>query len=192
MRGWFLGSVCVALLVAQAAVGPLLTAPGGAGPDLLLPAVVFVALVAPRSTSPFFYLALGTLSDLVAVPHPGLRGFAYVIVGLAVENINPGRRRRNPFVHGLLAAFGALFVEVVYCVAAVRGWPGGGGAELRVALNSAMLTGMAALFLSWPLSALSRLFNWPSSRTPASWAQIVAAAGAGTGMAPRRGRQGAR
>ena len=188
MRGWFLGSICAALALAEAIVGPLLATPGGAGPDLLLPLVVFVALVAPRAVSPFFYLALGTFSDLVAVPHPGLRGFAYVAVGLAVENINPGGWRRNPFVLGVLAAAGSLCVEAVYWLVAAHGWPEGPAAAVRVVLHSALLTGLVALLMGWPLSALSRLFNWPSSGVPVSWAQIAAAAGAGAAASPRRGR----
>jgi rod shape-determining protein MreD len=189
MRGWFLGTVCAVLAVAEVSVGPLLATPGGAGPDLLLPLVVFVALVAPRAVSPLFYLALGTISDLVAVPHPGLRGFAYVVVGLAVENVSPGGWRRSPFVQGVLAAAGSFCVEAVYYLAAARGWPGGAEPALQVAFHSALLTGLAALFLGWPLGALSRVFNWPSSGAPVSWAQVVAAAGAGVAGAPRRGRQ---
>jgi len=188
MRGWFLGTACVTLVVAEVAAGPLLATAGGAGPDLLLPLVVFVALVAPRAVSPLFYLLLGLLSDLLAVPHPGLRGFTYVVVGLAVENVNPGSWRRSPLVQGVLAAAGSFCVEAIYCLAAVRGWPGGTDGALRVALHSALLTGLAALLLGWPLRGLSRLFNWPSSGVPVSWAQIVAAAGAGTAAVPRQRR----
>jgi len=188
VRGWFLGTVCAVLAAAEMAVGPLLATPGGAGPDLLLPVVVFVALVAPRQVSPLFYLAMGLLADLVAVPHPGLRGFTFTAVGLAVENVNPGSWRRNPLVQGVLAAAGSFCVEAVYALAAARGWPGGAGVALRVALHSALLTGLAAALLGWPLSLVSRLFGWPSPRQPVSWAQIVAAAGAGTSAAPRRGR----
>jgi rod shape-determining protein MreD len=188
MRGWFLSTAVTVLVVGEVAVGPLLAADGGAGPDLLLPLVVYVALVAPRAVNPLFYLMLGLLSDLLSVPHPGLRGFSYVVVGLAVENVNPGTWRRNPFVQGVLAAVGSFCVEAVYGLAAVHNWPGGTYGALRVALHSALFTGLAALLLGWPLRGLSRLFNWPSSGAPASWAQIVAAAGAGTAAAPRRER----
>jgi hypothetical protein len=91
-------------------------------------------------------------------------------------------------VQGVLAAAGSFCVEAVYCLAAVRHWPGGTDGALRVALHSALLTGLTALLLGWPLRGLSRLFHWPSSGAPVSWAQIVAAAGAGTAAAPRRGR----
>jgi len=188
MRGWFLGTACAALALAEVAFGPLLATGRGAGPDLLLPLVVYVALVAPRTVSPFLYLALGMLSDLLAVPHPGLRGFMYVAVGMAVEHVNPGRWRRSPLAQGVLAAAGSFGVEAVYFLVAARDWPGGAYGAARVALLSAAATGLAALALGPPLNALSRVFNWPSSGAPISWAQLVAAAGAGALRAPRRGR----
>jgi len=122
------------------------------------------------------------------VPRPGLRGLAYVLVALAVEHINPGAWRRNPAVQGVLAAAGSLFVEVLYFAVARRDWPGGPEGALRVAAVSALLTGLAALAMGWPLNRLAGAFNWPPSGMPRSWSQLVAAAGAGVARAPRRGK----
>lgn len=186
MRFWFLGTACATMMVAQAALGPLLTLDGGAGADLLLPLVVYIALVAPRAVTPFLYLALGVFSDLVATPHPGLRSFMFVMVGLAVENVNPGGWRRNPFVQAVLTVAGSFCVEAVYFMVAAHNWPLGLHGALRVAVYSALMTGAVSFVIGWPLNWLSRVFNWPSSGTPVSWAQVVAAAGAGVSRAPRR------
>lgn len=185
MRVWFLVTVFSVLAAADIALGPVLVTADGAGPDLLLPLAVYVALCAPWSVRPWFYWGLGTFSDLVAVPSPGLRGFTYLMVALAIERLSPGRRRRNPLLHGVLIGAGALVIEAVYFVAARHSWPGGGAAAATVVLKSALMTGLAGLLLCWPLNMASRLFGWPAPGRPLSWGQLMASAASGTGRAPR-------
>ena len=189
MRAWFLTTAFICLAAADLALAPVLVTSRGAGPDLVLPLVVYVAVVAPWSVHPLFYFGLGTFSDLFAVPRPGLRGFTYLMVALAIERLKPGRRRRNPLVHGLLAAAASLGIEIVYLMVAQRSWPAGFAAGLDVAMTSALFTGAAALLLAGPLNLAARLFRWPPSGGALSWSQLMAAAAAGTGRAPRRRRK---
>lgn len=186
VKAWFLTTAFILLALAEVALGPVLVTSSGAGPDLVLLLAVYVALAAPWSVHPFFYFGLGTFSDIFAVPRPGLRGFTYLMVALAIERLSPGRRRRNPVVYGVLAALAALGVELVYLVAAARGWPAGLGAGLGVAVKSALLTGAAALVLGPAANLMARLFGWPAAGARLSWSQLRAAAAAGTGRAPRR------
>ena len=188
MKNWFL--VCTFLLLASAEVafGPLMVSADGAGPDLVLVLAVFLAMRAPWSLHLFFYLGLGTFSDILTVPHPGLRGFTYVLVAMAVERVNPGKHRRNPAVLGVLCAAGALCVEVVYLLVGARGWPEGLGAGFAVAAKSALFTGLAGLLLGWPLNLASRLMGWPPSVDPLSWSQLLSAAASGTLRTPRTGK----
>jgi hypothetical protein len=55
-----------------------------------------------------------------------------------------------------------------------------------VAAIGALETGLAALALSWPLDRLAQSFGWTSEGRAMSWAQAVAAAGAGAPPSPRR------
>lgn len=186
MRGWFLAVAMTVLACAEVALGPLLTDGEGAGPDLLLVLAVFLALRAPRSVHPAVYFALGTVSDLLAVPQPGLRGFSYVAAALAVEWVSPGRMRRNPLVLGVLGAAAGLGVEMVYLCAGQLWRVGASDGALGVVLHSALFTGAAGLVLSWPTDLLARLFGWPPTGAPLSWGQLMAAAASGTARAPDR------
>ena len=188
MRGWFLATAFLVLAAAEISLGPLLVTSGGAGPDLLLVLAVFLTVRVPRGLHPFWYLALGTFSDLVAVPRPGLRGFGYVAAVMAVELVSPGRMRRNPLTLGVLCALAGAIVETVYMAVAALGWPGGPGQALGVALRSALLTGVAGLLLAWPADLAARAFGWPPAGAPLSWSQLMAAAAAGAAR-PRERRQ---
>ncbi|MHC4917231.1 MAG: hypothetical protein ACYTGB_17270 [Planctomycetota bacterium] len=188
MKNWFLTCSFLLLASAEVAFGPLIVSADGAGPDLVLVLAVFLAIRAPWGLHLFFYLALGTFSDIFAVPHPGLRGFTYVLVAIAIERVNPGKHRRNPAVLGVLCAAGALFVELVYLLVAARGWPEGLGAAFGVAVKSAMFTGLAGLLLGWPLNLTSRAMGWPPSADPLSWSQLLSAAASGAGRIPRKAK----
>lgn len=186
MKHWFLATVFVVLAIADVALGPVLVTWDGAGPDLVFLLAVYVALRAPWNVRPLFYFGLGTFSDLLVVPHPGLRGFTYLMVALAVERLSPGKRRRNPLVLGVLCALGALVVEGVYLLVAAHDWPAGLAAGMRVAVKSALMTGVAGLLLGWPANLAARIFGWPPTDAPMTWSQLMAAAAAGTSHAPRR------
>jgi hypothetical protein len=188
MRGWFLATAFAVLASAEIALGPLLVTSGGSGPDLLLVLAVFLALRVPRGLHPFFYLGLGTFSDLMAVPRPGLRGFGYVVAVMVVELINPGRMRRNPLALGVLCTLAGLIVELTYLTVAALHWPGGPGAALGVALRGALLTGLAGLLLAWPVDLTARLFGWPPAGAPLSWSQLMAAAASGAPRPADRGK----
>jgi hypothetical protein len=145
-----------------------------------------MALAAPYAMSPLFYFGLGTFSDLFSMPRPGLRGFAYLAVAMALERLGPGRWRRHPLGRAAFTLAAALCVEGAYAVVVARGWPGGLPAALSVAALGALSTGLAALVLSWPLDRMARAFGWTGEGRAMSWAQAVAAAGAGAPPSPRR------
>ncbi len=188
MKNWFLGTAFVFLAIAEISLGPVMVTWDGAGPDLVLLLAIYVALRAPWSVRPLFYFGLGTFSDLMIVPHPGMRGFTYLIVALMVERFSPGKRRRSPLVFAVLCTLAALGVEVVYLVVAAGDWPAGMSAGLNVAAKSALMTGGAALLLGLPANLLARLFGWPPTSAHLSWKQLMAAAAAGTARVPRGGR----
>ncbi len=185
VKNWFLIVAFILLAVTEVSLGPVLATSGGAGPDLVLLLAVYVALAAPWSVHPFFYFGLGTFSDLFAVPRPGLRGFTYLMAALAIERLSPGTRRRNPLVYAVLCAVAGLGVEFVYLLVAARGWPAGLVAASDVAVKSALLTGLAGLVLGPVANLMARLFGWPVAGTRLSWSQLMAAAAAGAGRAPR-------
>jgi rod shape-determining protein MreD len=180
LKTWFLGTTTFCLLLAEVTLGPTMALGNGAGPDLLLFLAIFVAVRAPWSVSPFYYFALGTASDLIAVPQPGLRGATYLLAALAIERFSPGRRRSNPVVCALLCAGAGFFIEIVFLLVSMRDWPAGLRGGLLVAFQSALLSGLAGLLLAWPANLWAKLLKWPPESRLFNRRQMMAAAASGT------------
>lgn len=183
MKNWFLLTAFAVLAVLDLGLAPALVSADGAGPDFLLLLTVFVAARAPWSTHPLFHLGLGTFSDLLAMPRPGLRGFAYVAVAAVIERYRPGGVRSSPLLFAGLCTVAAAAVELLYLAAG--GALLAGSAGFSVALRSALMTGAAGLLLGWPANLGARLFRWPPLAASMTWRQRMAAAAAGAARLPR-------
>src|SRR3954454_9286588 len=85
----------------------------GARPNLVLIAVVFVALHAPRDAALLGCFSLGLLQDLLSQQPPGLYALSYGCVALLVSGAHHYVGRDNPVVHVVLALIGGLFTAVV-------------------------------------------------------------------------------
>lgn len=94
---------------------------GSAVPNLVLPAVVFVAINARREEALLGVFILGLLQDLFTQRQPGLYAFSYALVGLFVVGARPSLYRDHPLTHffvtlatGLLTGLVVLFNDWAY------------------------------------------------------------------------------
>lgn len=147
---------------------------GTAAPNLVLPAVVFVAINAHREHALSGAFILGVLQDLLSPQRPlGLYAMAYGLVALFIVGVRPGLYRDHPLTHLFTTLAGGIFTAgvivlnewVLYRLG--QGPPPG----ILPALTGAVYTGLLAPALLWPLVRVKRLFafrkNWGSSQV--SW-----------------------
>ena len=78
----------------------------GVGPDLVLLAVVFVALHARPAEAAFGGLVAGLMQDLVTAQPLGLFAFAYGATAVAVSRMAGEVRRGHPLTHVAFALLG--------------------------------------------------------------------------------------
>lgn len=91
----------------------------GASPNLVLLAVVFIAVNAPRDVALIGCFALGFLQDLVTQQQPGLFALSYGIVALGVVNTHQVVYKGHPLTHFSLAMAAGVVTAVVILI---HGW----------------------------------------------------------------------
>src|SRR3954469_12466140 len=91
----------------------------GARPNLVLVAVLFVALNAPRDAALIGCFSLGLLQDLLSQQPPGLYALSYGCVAMLVSEAQNHVGRDNPVVHVVLALVGGLITAVILTVHAL-------------------------------------------------------------------------
>jgi rod shape-determining protein MreD len=101
---FILGYVAVAL---QIGLSPYV-AYHGAVPNLVLLAVIFIAINAPRETALIGCFMLGAMQDLVTQQPPGLFAFSYGLVALFVVATQQVVYKGHPLTHFSLAMVGEL------------------------------------------------------------------------------------
>ena len=139
-----LAAVLVGALVVQSAVlaGVRLA---GVRPDLLVLAVVAVAMASDATTGAVFGFVTGLVADLLFDLPVGVSALVYTAVGFAVGTVRVYVTTDHPLVHLLLA--GAASVASVWC----------SGLLLRVF----DLSSWAAVIRAGPLVALGNLLLTP-------------------------------
>ena len=90
-----------------------------AAPNLVLIAVVFIALNAPRDAALLGCFCLGVLQDLVTQQTPGLFALSYGLTGLVVFGAHQVVYREHPLTHFVMALVGGLITAVVLLL---HGW----------------------------------------------------------------------
>ncbi len=90
-----------------------------AGPNLVLLAVIFIALNAPRDTALLACFGLGAMQDLTSGGTMGLYAFCYGIVALMIVAIQQAVYRRHPVTHLMLALVTGVLVALIL---AFHGW----------------------------------------------------------------------
>jgi rod shape-determining protein MreD len=91
----------------------------GAAPNLVLLAVIFIAVNAPRDAALLGCFALGALQDLVSHQPPGLFAFSYGIVALFITSTQQMVYKGHPMTHFTLALVGGLVTAAILIVHAM-------------------------------------------------------------------------
>jgi rod shape-determining protein MreD len=112
---FILAYVAIAL---QIGLGPYLRYKG-AQPNLVLLAVVFIALNAPRDAALLGCFCMGVLQDLVTQQPPGLFALSYGLTAMLAVSIHQVVYREHPLTHFTVALIGGLLTATVMLI---HGW----------------------------------------------------------------------
>ena len=148
---------------------------GGAAPNLVLLAVIFIAANAPRDTALPSAFCLGLMQDFLGLGPPGLYAVAYGLVAMVVLRTQHSVYRNHPLTYFSLALVGGL---IVACVVTVHGWarPAGpalveGGAAVAAVrapvgrlFVAAVYTAVLAPPVLWVLHRTRRGFAFRTAR----------------------------
>lgn len=88
----------------------------GAAPNLVLLAVVFIALNAPRDAALLGCFALGVIQDLLTEQPPGLYALSYGILGAFIVTAQPMVDRNHPLTHVSMTLLGGLLTAIVLLI----------------------------------------------------------------------------
>ncbi len=151
----------------------------GASPNLVLLAVIFIAINAPRDAALLGAFALGVLQDLLTQQPPGLFALSYGLVGMFVVSTQQIVYREHPLTHVSLALIGGLMTT---CVILLHGWihpPAPRLMDLNVAaarispgveFTRVLYTAVLAPFVLGALQRVKRAFAFqPARRKIRAW-----------------------
>ena len=116
---------------------------GGAGarPDLVLLAVIFIAIHAPRDAALLGAFVIGIVKDTTTLSPLGLYAIAYSLVGMFTISTQEYVYRAHPVTHVTLGFFGSLLAGAVVLI---HGWIKGPPASLSEVFGSALYTAILA------------------------------------------------
>ena len=133
----------------------------GAGPNLGLIAVVFVAINAPREQALLACVIIGGMQDLATQQAPGLFALSYGIVGLLVTAVQQVVYRNHPLTHALLTLTGG-FVTAMVVYAHGRLVPP--RVSISVLLTMALYSAALAPLVIGLLNRLRPMFGFAANR----------------------------
>lgn len=146
----------------------------GARPNLVLIAVVFIALNAPRDAALLGAFILGAMQDLTSQGALGLYAFSYGVVALMVVSTQQVALRNHPLTHVAMVLIGGMITALVLTLHAWLRPPPmseliGGAHAIRPAVgpffSSAVYSAVLAPILIWGiLQRMRGLFHFQSSR----------------------------
>jgi rod shape-determining protein MreD len=148
---------------------------GGAAPNLVLLAAIFVAANAPRDAALPGAFCLGLMQDLLGLGPPGLYAVAYGLVALVVLRTQHSVYRDHSLTHLSVTLIAGL---IVACVVMVHGWIRPAGpkvvanglalAAVRAPVGglfvSAIYTAILAPPMLWALAHSRRFFAFRTAR----------------------------
>ena len=157
------------LILAYAAVGLQIgLAPhipvGGARPDLVLLAVIFICIHAPRDAALLGAFGLGIIQDLVSLNPLGLSALVYAMVGMFTISTQELVYKAHPMTHFTLGLVGALLSASAF---AIHGWVRGPRASVTELLAASLYTAVLAPFVLGLLNLTRRAFAFPRRRARA-------------------------
>ena len=134
---------------------------GGAKPDLVLLAVIYIASNAPRPAALGGAFGMGLMVDLVGLGPLGLYAFAYGIVAMFVVSMQEVMYREHPMSHLFVALIASLLVSTV---GLVHGWIHPPLLPLGVQFKTALYTALLAPIVLGILQRMKRAFAFKPRR----------------------------
>src|SRR5947208_13138077 len=135
---------------------------GGARPDLVLLAVIFIAINAPRDAALLGAFGIGLIQDLVSLSPLGLYALAYSLVGMFTVSTQELVYRAHPLTHFSLALIGGLLSAAVV---AIHGWiKGPPGLSVMDLFSSALYTALLAPIVLGLLHLTRKAFAFSTRR----------------------------
>jgi rod shape-determining protein MreD len=138
---------------------------GGAPPNLVLLAVLFIAFYAPRDVAMLAALGLGLMQDLLTQQTLGLYALSYGLVASLLVSIQPMLNKEHPITHATLALVGSF---VCAAIILLHGWlhPPGTYARLNpsLLLYSGLYTTLLAPFALGIIQRFRWLFGFQAAR----------------------------
>src|SRR5215210_4341814 len=86
---------------------------GGAKPNLVLLAVIYIAINAPRDAALLAGFLMGFMLDLTGLGPLGLYAFAYGLVAMFIVSMQEVVYREHPMTHFIVTLFASLIVSTV-------------------------------------------------------------------------------
>ena len=132
---------------------------GGAGarPDLVLLAVIFIAIHAPRDAALLGAFTIGLVKDMTTLSPLGLYAIAYSVVGMFVVSTQEYVYRAHPVTHVTLGFAGSL---VAGAVVLIHGWIKGPPASFAEVFGSALYTALLAPVILGALNLAKGAFSF--------------------------------
>src|SRR5690606_22780230 len=151
-------------LGAQAGLGAFLEY-GGAAPNLVLLAAIFIAAHAPRDAALLGCFGMGLMQDMLTAQPLGVFALAYGLVGMMVTSSQSAVQQENPLAHIVVALVSAAVVAGVVWLNAMlaprfTGEAVAGGAGLGTLLIGAGYTALLAPVVLWLLGRLKKSFSF--------------------------------
>lgn len=134
---------------------------GGARPDLVLLAVIYIAINAPREAALLGALGMGLMVDLVGLHPLGLYAFAYGLVAMFVVSAQEIVYREHPMTHFSVALVASLLVSTI---ALIHGWIFGPRLPLAQHFSTAVYTAVLAPIVLGLLQRMKKAFAFKSRR----------------------------
>ncbi|HEX4053363.1 MAG TPA: rod shape-determining protein MreD [Tepidisphaeraceae bacterium] len=128
-----------------------------AEPNLVLLAVVFIALNAPRDAALLGCFILGVMQDLASGGTMGLFAFSYGLVALFITAIQQAVHRRHPLTHFTVALIGGILTAIIL---AIHGWVRPPGIHAMPLFFTAIYSAVLAPFVIGPLQRMNRVFRF--------------------------------
>ncbi len=152
-----------------------------ASPNLVLLAVIFIAINAPRDAALLGCFCLGALQDLVTAQQPGLLALAYGLTAMFVVSTQQLVYREHALTHFSMALIGgSIAATIVLLHAWVR--PPGPALEragvhlpairpsIALEFTRVLYTAILAPFVLWGLQRIKKVFSFqPTRRKVKAW-----------------------
>lgn len=139
---------------------------GGAKPDLVLLAVIFITVNARRDAALLGAFGIGAIHDMVTLGPLGVYALAYSLVGMFVVSTQELVYRAHPVTHFSLGLAGGLLVSAVVLV---HGWIKGPSASIAELLASSFYTALLAPIVLGLLQLTRKAFAFSSRRRARSF-----------------------